>query len=111
MEPQVDITDVTDVWGVLAVAITTAGTVLAIWLTARVKKGSDSKDQEAEPVIREVQSKSNLQPVVDNLARRLAELQIVAQEKYPDALSFIRLVGHLHPDLKEKIPDRVRDDL
>ncbi|MCS5479853.1 hypothetical protein NYP18_09290 [Corynebacterium sp. YIM 101645] len=108
MEPPADITDA---WGVLAVAVTTAGTVLVAWLTARAKKGSDHQDKEAEPVIREVEHKANLQPVVDGLARRLAELQIIAQEKYPDALSFIRLVGHLHPDLKEKIPGRVRDDL
>lgn len=108
MEPP---SDISDVYGVLAVVVTTAGTVLVAWLTARAKKGSDNKDQEAEPVIREVQNKASLQPVVDGLAKRIAELQIVAQEKYPDALSFIRLVGHLHPDLKEKIPDRVRDDL
>lgn len=115
MEPP---TDITDIWGVLAVALTTSGTVLVAWLTARAKRGSDRQDQDAGPVIEEVQKVADMQPAVDALIRQmrvveaqLAEYRPIVHTKYPIAISHISAFHQLFPASGLQIPDQLRDDL
>lgn len=100
-----------DMWGVIGLTVTTAGTIFVTWLTLKTKRGSDREDQDAKPVIEEAEKQKNLQPVVDHLLEQVAALRVVAAEKYPASLGFIRLVGHLHPETKTQIPHQIRADL
>ena len=110
--------DPTDVWNVIGIIITTGGTVLVAWLTAKAKQGADEKDEEAAPVIADTASRRDLSAVVDHLVDQMAEMQEeikrmkpVVQVKYPLAISHIRSVHKLYPDSGLEIPPQIRDDL
>ena len=107
-----------DLWGVLAVIVTTIGGVVVAWLTSRASKSSAEKDTAVEPVIEEARKVVNLRPAVEAMAEQIAELQEemakvrpIAKIKYPLALNTIANFQAAHPTSTVKIPHQLKDDL
>lgn len=105
-------------WSVIGIIITTGGTVLVAWLTAKAKQGADEKDEEAAPVIADTESRRDLAAVVKHLASEMGEmrdeidgLKTIAHVRYPLALGTISSFRARHPDSDVSIPHQIRGDL